>query len=322
MLITEGAVSGSLAYQIIDQDSFTESLAVDAVSLTFPRFQHLFSYPRSQEAPETWYVGALHSQGLIGVALAQRREPSVPEAVCLSVYVKAPFRRQGVAAMLLAALQERVAKDGIREISATFTSVLPSFEALSPLLKNCGWSAPVPRILFCRGSVEHVYKNAEWLSRIVTPESMSVFPWHELSDRERRQIEDDIVGGIVPIELSPFYEEKTLDSMTSVGLRVGSRVVGWQVNHPLEGEPDVMRYSRTYVYPEYQRTGRSLILIREAIVRNARPEVLERYPRFLSDVAYERREMVRFYQRHLIPLSEQHYSSFGSRKPLLQPSDV
>lgn len=283
-----------------------------AQTLTFPKFRSLLT----TEPSETELVMAARLHGeLVGLSILTNLDTD--EGTLQSIAVVPKHRRSGIAGQLLSASEARALAKGCRVLTTTYTSALASTAVLNQLLGSGGWELPTPRILFCRGSVQHVHETAPWMKRIKVPKGFSIFEWKTLSSAERGEIESAVAAGEAPIELSPFYDENLIDESTSVGLRHGDRVIGWQINHSMPAEPGVMRYSRTYVYPEYQRMGRALVLIKEAIERNAAPEVLARYPRFVSDVAYERQDMVRFYERHLIPVSEKNYSSYGSKKLLM-----
>lgn len=280
-------------------------------ALTFPKFRSLLSGQLTDA--EIVMIALLDGQI---VALSILTGCNTEEATLQSISVIPEWRRLGIAGRLLAASEDMAKARGVRALVATYTSALSSTEAVKRLLITSGWDTPQPRILFCRGDVQHVHDTAPWMQRIKVPKGFSIFEWSALSTNERQELESAIERGDAPVELSPFYDEDLIDFATSVGMRHGDRIVGWQINHAMPREPGVLRYSRTFVYQEYQRMGRALVLIKEAIVRNAEADVLAKYPRFVSDVAYERPEMVRFYERHLIPVSEKHYSSFGSRKLL------
>lgn len=232
-----------------------------------------------------------------------------------SVAVDSKLRGQGIASELLERLEEAAREAKIPRLQAVYTSAMESHSILEKLLAKREWASPQPRNYFCRGDVRHVHENAAWIRRIKCPKRFEVFDWSELTDEERSEIEKDIDSGTVPEDLSPFQEEETLNHATSVGIRSDGKVVGWQTNHSLLREPGVIRYSYTYAYPEFQRTGRAFILIKEAIQRNME-RCLEEFPRFVSSVAYHRAPMLRFYERHLTPVSETAYSSYGVVKEL------
>jgi GNAT superfamily N-acetyltransferase len=249
--------------------------------------------------------------GLILAALDE--EKSV--ATIQSLAVSKTHRQQGIATALLSALEEQLRRQKAKSIHAVYTTAMESHPILSKLQQKQGWPEPKPRNYFCRGSVQHVHDNAAWMKRIRCPSRFELFSWEDLSGSERESIEADVLQGVVPKDLSPFQEEETLEPMTSVGIRADGRVVGWQTNHSLPGEPGVLRYSYTYAYPEFQKTGRAFILIKEAIKRNM-DHKLDEFPRFVSSVAYHREPMLRFYERHLTPVSEKSYSSYGVSKVL------
>jgi GNAT superfamily N-acetyltransferase len=282
--------------------------------LTFPSFAHCLSQNSNQDK-ETFGLVCMQAETPKALLLAKLNQ-DLRVAEILSLFVTPDERRKGIGARLLQLFEEEARNQGVERLSTTYTSSSPMHGALPGLFQKVAWNEPTPRILFCRGNCQYMISNAKWLERIPTPKEFEVFSWGELTGEERQVIEADIVEGIVPFELSPFYDESHIEPRNSVGLRKGGKVIGWQVNHSLAAEPGVLRFSRTFVYPEFQRTGRALILIREAIRRHDSPDMLRDFPSYLSDVAFERPDMVRIYERYLIPLSEKSYRSFGIEKVL------
>ena len=309
--------SSPINIEFVSASELPDTSFSSIANLTFPS-HHLVLKQGLEGAPDVFAVVAQSGNEIIGLVLCTLEENTSGqlEADLLSIAIAAKYRGQGIAGKLLENLESRLKGSGVVKLQTTFTSASSAYQQLVRILASRGWDELTPRILFNRGSVQRVFDEAPWLDRIVCPEEFEVFDWGELTVSERARLEAGIEGGDIPIELSPFYREDILELANSVGVRFEGRVIGWQVNHPVDGEPGVLRYSRTFVYPEFQRTGRGIILIKESILRHV-DRILDKYPNFLSDVAYERPAMVRFYKRHLIPYGQKSYSSFRSQKVIV-----
>jgi GNAT superfamily N-acetyltransferase len=252
---------------------------------------------------------------VIGLALAEYCSAK-NSATLHSIMVPQKHRRKGIASALLVELSRHLALQGCHTIEASYTSRLKAKESFEALLRSNGWSSPWKRILFCRGIIKRIEAEAAWVKRArKTSKGFSMFSWSELSSEERSDLQAGIDSGDIPFELSPFYKEDLIQWETSVGLRYHDRVVGWQVNHTVPELPATIRYSRTFVEERFQRLGRAITLMSESVYRHCE-HVESDFPYFLSDVAYQREAMVRFYERHLCPHSESVYSSFGAKKQL------
>ncbi len=268
-----------------------------------------------QETADSFSFVAEIDDTVVGLALVERGEQA-DSATLHSVFVQKPYRRRGIAQALLERVSRSLVEQGCAFLEASYTSRLKTRETLEALLSNDGWSSPWKRILFCRGDILRIQSEASWVKRAQrTSRGFSIFPWAELSQEDRVELEAGIEAGSIPFELSPFYKEELIQWETSVGLRYHDRVVGWQVNHLIPELPATIRYSRTFVEERFQRMGRAITLMSESVRRHCEL-VQSEYPHFLSDVAYQREAMVRFYERHLCPHSESVYSSFGIKKQL------
>jgi len=282
-------------------------------NLTFPSYRDFLR--QAMEGSEDYIALAAFQDSLpVGLFLARYDRPA-RSVQLLSISVDPAMRNRGIAGMLLEFAYQHLCEREIVSLEAVYTSALAGRVPFERIISDHGWSKPQPRILFCRGTVARMHREAPWIRRVVLPEAFKIFDWEELTPKDREQLNEDIDAEILPSELSPFYQEDLIDLATSVGIRYQGKVIGWQINHPLPLEQGVLRYSRTYVYPEFQRTGRGIIVIKESIERHMQRRA-EDFPYFLSDVAYERSAMVRFYKRHIIPHSDKSYSSYYSSKQL------
>ncbi len=119
-----------------------------------------------------------------------------------------------------------------------------------------------------------------------------MFPWSELTDAEKQQIQQTLD---YPTSLSPFENDSRLEPLNSLGLRYGEEVVGWIVTHRVA--PDTIRYSTMFVAQRFQKLGRGVALISEALKR----QIASPVPNCTWAVAMENQQMAHFQRRRLAP---------------------
>ncbi|MCB0322489.1 MAG: GNAT family N-acetyltransferase [Bdellovibrionales bacterium] len=310
LLEVEQSSPDTLSITTLAEADFRQE-ALDA--FTFPAYRHLVQAALSDSAQAVGLV-AFSGDIPMGLLLAEQTQS---HCSLRSVYVPPASRRQGIGSRLLERWEETSVRLGITCLETSYTSSLPAVAAFEALLRRAQWEEPTERYLFVRGIVKKVWENAEFIKRLdrIAP-GFSTFSWQELTADERSELESRIAAGGAPDNLSPFYDEEHIEPISSTGLRYGSRIVGWQINHWLPNEPGVLRYTRTYVEPKHQRLGRAIMMLRDAIRRHYNSALLDQYPYFVCDVAREMSAMQQFYQKHLIPYAEKSYRSYYCSKEL------
>ena len=104
--------------------------------------------------------------------------------------------------------------------------------------------------------------RARWVTNFrKLPNGYSIVPWIKLAatDRERLRYKPWL-----PDELAPFRHEAGLEASTSLALLLNDHVVGWTINHLVEG---TLRFTSAYVRPDLAARGRVFVLYSEAIRR-------------------------------------------------------
>ena len=83
-----------------------------------------------------------------------------------------------------------------------------------------------------------------------------------------------------------------------MGLRYKAKIVGWCLTHRIDAQ--TIRYSTIYVEPKFQKLGRGISLVAEAIKRQMNNGSV---PYGKWSIAADNYLMSRFNQRHLVPYS-------------------
>lgn len=249
-------------------------LAPEFQGMTFPAYRHLLALapaPTLLHEPIARRVQPLAMGGFVDGAVVALALAGLPlegndDAELLSLFVAPSARRQGIGRTLLAALEDEVARRGFVSVGAVFAASAPGSVAFERVLAARGWTAPQPRTLLMRFTVEQA-QQFPWLNRYPVREGCEIFPWRELTADERDQLVDSQrQRGWIAEDLVPWrWDGQGFEPVTSVGMRSPEGVVGWVINHAINGS--TLRFTCSYIRKDYGRRGRILPLYSESINR-------------------------------------------------------
>lgn len=258
---------------------------------TFPAYRHQLL---SAGTVSTLAIGAdLVQHHSVGLALAEINSVTAT-ATLLSLYVAPAWRGRGIASELLTRMEDELLQRGLIGVAATYAAGNPTTIALERLFVSRGWAMPEPYVYLIRGMAEQI-AHIPWIrSAWSPPQECELFPWQDLTSDEREDIlERKRREDWYPDELGPFFEEDKLEFATSLGLRHRGCVVGWQINHRIE--PDLHRFTRTWLRRDWQSSGRGLILM----VETARRYLATGIPRAVMCIDARNTAMLRFFERRI-----------------------
>jgi hypothetical protein len=152
--------------------------------------------------------------------------------------------------------------------------------------------------------------KAPFLTRYTLPEKYTIFPWSELTDRERVKIEQRDNGLDYPALLSPFQEDR-IDTIGSVGLRYRDEVIGWNIVTQLT--PSLVYFQSRFVKSEFRSIGLGIHLLAASINRQFLDKTVTSA---IFTILTENTGMVRFVHRHLAPYLTSIHSCMKSSKLL------
>jgi len=293
--------------------------------MTFPAYRHLLAlgpterHPGEAEQRLVQPVGFVARVAGIPVALALaevpvRREDGGPEL--LSLFVQTSHRRRGLAAALVAAIEDDLRARGYESLEATYTRGKPGIQAVERIFESRGWSAPELRTLTVRFTMEEAL-STPWYGRVEVPEGARIFPWTELTPAERRHIEESNArAGWIPNGLRPWRHDCIgFEPVSSLGLRYRGEVVGWVINHRMD--EGTVRFTCSFMRRDLSRRGVILALYTESIRRLS--EAGCQYCTFVTPTVYP--GMVQFITRHIAPYATFVGETRGTRKALVPASD-
>lgn len=296
-------------YSLSVLDRFT---ALSYQKMTFPAFRPLLGAIEPQGSIVA--VGASSAGKPVGLALAAM-EANGRTAEILSLFVQADSRNLGIGTSLLVRSEQVLSDRGCQEAQIVYLTGKATTPALEHLLDKRRWSPPVPRMIVCQGDTKIL--EAPWIEMYETlPPSFAVFPWCELTDGERRDLQRrQEESPWIPEGLVPFQHEENLEPLTSFGLRYQGEVVGWLITHRID--PDTLRYTCDWVREDLQKTGCLLTLHVKAMRRQARAKI----PKAIWTVPLQFSKMVKF-EEYARPYLASMAETRGSFKRLVDGGPV
>lgn len=276
-------------YQVVGNLNAANTLQYDA--LTFPSIKK-----RWQTFPQKGLlvgISASVAGEMVGLAIAEitPTQENTPQAEVLSLFVLPEYRHQGIGTTLVKYLETALAAQKCPQVMVKYQATELTASALEPLLRQRNWQPPKETFWLAKMSMEKI-AQAPWLYKHILPDSFTIFPWSELTDAEKQQIQQTLD---YPASLSPFEDDSRLEPLNSLGLRYGEEVVGWIVTHRVA--PDTIRYSTMFVAQQFQKLGRGVALIAESLKR----QIASPVPNCTWGVAMENQQMAQFLRRRLAP---------------------
>jgi GNAT superfamily N-acetyltransferase len=278
-------------------------------NFSFPYHRPLLDALAQERRADVVAIGASLLGDPAGLALAQVSGGAPKAAQLHSIVVTAAHRKSGIGEALLSSVESEARSRGCEFLHGVFMAGGESSAATEALLRKNQWSEPHPRRLICESDVEHI-RRAAWLSGPKLPAGYSVFPWAELSARERCAVADrEGTPGWHSHVLNPFPDEP-LEPAMSLGLRYKSEVIGWAIWTVLDESR--VRGARLFVRRDLQRLGRGIALLARSIERMNETK----RTRAIFDVAIQNENMVKFVRRRLAPYLTSLRETRGSWKRL------
>ncbi|WP_017718806.1 GNAT family N-acetyltransferase [Kamptonema formosum] len=262
--------------------------SIEYDALSFPSLKK--RWQKYTQRGEILAVSASISEQLVGFVFADILAES-QTAEIISLFVAPEFRHQGIGTALQGILEKGLAKNGCRQVSVSYPKTEITDQSLEPMLRKLNWEPPQIKYLLGQTTTDKI-SLAPWLHKYPLPAGFTVFTWSEVTAEERQQI---LQGGGYPESLSPFGNAPRIEPLNSLGLRYNGEIVGWMICHRVA--PDTIRYSVLYVRERFQKLGRGISLMAEAIKRQIASPVAY----YKCAVSAENPQMLQFLNRRLKP---------------------
>ncbi|MCF2145974.1 TIGR03032 family protein [Desmonostoc muscorum LEGE 12446] len=249
------------------------SNALDYNHLTYPSLQKRWQ----TQPPQGELIGLSASLdgAIVGFAISERLNPQ--QAEIISLFVLPEYRCQGIGRRLVAYLERELAQQGCVEIILSYSTNTLTNVALEPLLQKLHWQPPQINLVLGKTATEKI-APAPWLNKYPLPPAFEVFPWLDAG-----------------LSLPPNVEAHRLEPLNSLGLRYRGEVIGWVLTHRVA--PDTIRYTTVSIAQAFEKRGRGVSLLAEAIRRQVDSGV----PYLTGSVSYRYPRLLQFVERHLTP---------------------
>jgi len=254
-------------------------------TLTYPAYRSLLTDPR----PSLLRVGVRDADdNPIGLALAM--EGPEPQWELLSLYIMSWYRSEQLENQLLEIMQSEMLKRRRTQGCHFYTIDKEDYRRAKRLI-DCGWSKPMVRQMMCYCSVERAMQTP-WLTRSRLSKGYQIISWDDLGCDQRRTIK----GLKLSDPINPIKKEKDRSRETSLALLRGTEPVGWVITHQLN--PDLLRWTCSYVLSQVQSTGKIFPLWLETVKRQRSKTKMTR---FVWTVPLTQPRMISFALRRMQP---------------------
>lgn len=267
-----GGLGQTVRYQRVYH--LNTSNAKDYDEFTFPRLQKRWQTQPPQG--ELTGLSASVAGAMVGFAVAERLNAT--QAEIISLFVLPEYRHQGIGTKLVAYLERELEQQGCVELILSYSTSSLTKKALEPLLQKLAWQIPQTTLVLGKTATENI-AQAPWLNKFPLPPIFEVFPWFEAAG----------------LPLPPTAEDRPLEPLTSLGLRYRGEVIGWVLTHRVA--PDTIRYTTWEMAQPFQKRGRGVSLLAEAIRRQVESNV----PYLTGSVSSQHPRLWQFVGRHLMP---------------------
>lgn len=279
--------------------------------LTYPWFQERLDQLSTSNITNI-AIGVEFQGKPVGLVLAEYQK-NQNQANILSLVVDPQYRRQGLGTALLIQIEELLRKFCCQQLNLIYKLHLMT-SILENMLKQQNWTPGSFYSLQCLTNRETM-KQAPFLHRYTIPQKFTIFPWVELTAKERTKIEQRDNKLNYPDELSPFREGK-IEAISSLGVRYQEEVIAWSIFYRML--PNCVVYKSLFVKPEFRSSSLGASLIAASLNRQIADEtVTEGMVIFLE----ENTTMTKFLNRRLAPYLTS-INRFWKSSKLLQSAPV
>jgi uncharacterized protein (TIGR03032 family) len=269
--LIKGVMGDKIRYQRVYHLNTSNALTYN--HLTYPSLEKRWQTQPPQG--ELTGLSASINGAIVGFAIAERLNSE--EAELISLFVLPEYRRQGIGTRLVAYLERELAQQGYEEIVLSYSTNTITNAALEPLLQKLHWQPHQTNLVLGKTATEKI-AQAPWLNKFPLPPAFEVFPWLDAG-----------------LGLPRGVESHRLEPLNSLGLRYREEVIGWVFTHRVA--LDTIRYTTLSIAEPFEKRGRGISLLAEAIRRQVNSGV----PYLTGSVSHHYPRLLQFVERHLTP---------------------
>lgn len=290
-------------------------------AMTFPAYRHLLSLEKAPRhvglLPITPFgIAAWVGSEPAGLALAEIRDNST-EGEALSLFVRQGLRGYGIGTRLLEALLAALAARGQTAVTAVYMTGEGTPDALERVLQKCGFSPPESRMLSLRVELEDL-KKADWFGRFEMDPRFEIFAWKDITIAEKEALwRSQKETSWIKKTLEPWrHDEYGFEPISSVGVRLDGKIVGWLINHAMSDT--LVRFTCSFIRRDLGRRGKIVPVFTESIRRLDGSS----FRTASFTVPLEHQGMVTFALRRIAPWASYFGETRGTRRELVARDSI
>jgi hypothetical protein len=206
-------------------------------------------------------VGVIFCDTPIGLVIGGYLGEMLGFVETYTIKIASPHNTLILADHMLQKYEEECLRAGAVIMIYNYRKTDPDASFIEKVQKKRKWSPPKPHVIryFFDGPTFH----PSWYERPPQlPPKYKLFPWKNLKQAEREQLQKNYREGHFSENVYPFQNEETIEFRNSLGLKYKGKIVGWSITHRVA--PDTVKYTALYVQPEFQFRGYAIRLLVES----------------------------------------------------------
>ena len=151
--------------------------------------------------------------------------------------------------------------------------------------------------------------------------SYEIFPWSELTQKDKESIVQAWENGAIPQNVYPFSGNALFEPITSLGLRHKGGVVAWVINRVAAN--NTLCYQSIFSDYDLQKKGHAIVLLIESIKRQQQLSPFKSSV-FQINITYVRQAWVTFVRRRSAPYATkviEYYQAWRQLPPDCKPEN-
>ncbi len=229
----------------------------------------------------------------------------------ISLFVTPTYRRQKIASEMIRLLKQYASSQKIKNIGMVYATTTPDCLRVESFLKNTGFDHK--RFCLAEFQLDYALFHPPWFKKeYPLPADFEIFPWTELTFRDRLKIDLKYAQGIIPFDVYPQFHTASFEPLNSLGLRYKEDVVGWVLTERTLS--NTIHYKNIYIDYDFQFTGVAIYQLVESLKIHAQNHI--KWGIFKINMISSSGRWIHFVRRRLAPYASYIYE-YASQSLLL-----
>lgn len=249
----------------------------------------------SNEQEQVFCLGAHFNGQPVGIVISTKYQRG-EIAQLIYMYVRRNYRRFGVGSLLLKHMEKKLKENLCTNYSVNFVRDIQGSHVIENFFSKHQFEFVRTDMYVYQIPLEEHILSLPWMKNVQLPSPFSIFPWIELTEKEREHIKAGR-NEWYPDTLNPLRHEDEMNEETSLGLRYNNEIVGWLITRP--STRDRLEYATLFTKDQFQQRGRGIALILKALEIHLKKRPNDRHLYFR--VATSNQRMLAFVKKRIEP---------------------